>query len=165
MCREHIAQHKIVQHDGPVLIVTGDSPLAQASSLRRLLAEFAASKPACLLGTATKDDPTGLGRIVRDADGEFVAIVEEKDAIPEQLAIREVNMSTYLFDARHLLAALEQLTTENAQGEYYVTDCPGILKQAGQPVAALCTLQPCEALSINTLKDLAIVEAEMRRSY
>ena len=98
MCREQLDGH-----DGPVLIVAGDSPMVQVSSLRALLAEFAAQRPACLLGTATKPNPTGLGRIVRDANGEFPAIVEEKDATPDQRAITEVNLSTYVFRPDALL--------------------------------------------------------------
>ncbi len=149
--------------EGPVLILAGDSPMVQASSLRALLHEFEAHRPACLLGTATKDDPTGLGRIVRDAEGRFEAIVEQKDASPEVQAITEVNMSTYVFRARELIWALGRLTCQNAQGEYYLTDCPGILKEAGRWVSALCRLEPCESLSVNTLDELAAVEAEMRR--
>ena len=72
-------------------------------------------------------------------------------------------MSTYVFQPAPLLAALEQLTANNVQGEYYLTDCPGVLKRAGQRVEALCVLEPCEALSINTPEELAVVEAEMRR--
>src|SRR5438876_10261594 len=86
MCRE-----RLELHEGPVLIVTGDSPLVQASSLRALLQQFAARRYGCLLGTAQKRNPTGLGRIIRDKDGEFAGIVEEKDATPSQLAITEVN--------------------------------------------------------------------------
>jgi bifunctional UDP-N-acetylglucosamine pyrophosphorylase/glucosamine-1-phosphate N-acetyltransferase/UDP-N-acetylglucosamine pyrophosphorylase len=158
MCRPQLAAH-----NGPVLILAGDSPMVQVSSLRALLAEFEASQPACLMGTAKKSDPAGLGRIVRNAEGRFQAIVEEKDATPSQRAITEVNMSTYVFQAAPLLAALQQLTAENVQGEYYLTDCPGVLKKAGQAVEALCVLQPCEALSINTVEELRAVEAEMRR--
>jgi UDP-N-acetylglucosamine diphosphorylase/glucosamine-1-phosphate N-acetyltransferase len=158
MCRPQLATH-----NGPVLIVAGDSPMVQVSSLRALLTEFEASQPQCLLGTAEKADPAGLGRIVRDGQGRFQAIVEEKDATPSQRAITEVNMSTYVFQAAPLLAALEQLTADNVQGEYYLTDCPGVLKKAGNKVEALCVLQPCEALSINTVDELAAVEAEMRR--
>ena len=120
--------------------------------------------PACLLGTGTKPNPAGLGRVVRDATGQFLAIVEEKDATPEQRAITEVNLSTYVFAAASLLSALDQLTDNNVQGEYYLTDCPSVLKAAGERVEALCVLQPCEALSINTLDELAAVEAEMKRS-
>jgi UDP-N-acetylglucosamine pyrophosphorylase len=158
MCREQLAQHS-----GPVLILAGDSPLVQPSSVRALLAEFAASEPACLIGTAHKPSPAGLGRIVRDAAGRFQAIVEEKDATPEQRAITEVNLSTYIFQPAALLSALQQLTANNVQGEYYLTDCPGVLKAAGETVEALPALQPCETLSINNLAELAVVEAEMKR--
>jgi bifunctional UDP-N-acetylglucosamine pyrophosphorylase / glucosamine-1-phosphate N-acetyltransferase len=158
MCRRQLAEH-----DGPVLILAGDSPMAQANSLRALLNEFAARRPACLLGTATTPNPSGLGRVVRDKNGRFLAIVEEKDATTDERAINEVNMSTYVFQADSLLESLDTLTANNAQGEYYLTDCPGVLKAAGQPVEALCVLQPCEALSINTVEELAAVEAEMRR--
>jgi bifunctional UDP-N-acetylglucosamine pyrophosphorylase/glucosamine-1-phosphate N-acetyltransferase/UDP-N-acetylglucosamine pyrophosphorylase len=156
MCRPHL-----LAHDGPVLVVTGDSPLTQESSIRALLDEFRARRPACLLGTLHKADPGSLGRIVRGADGEFVAIVEEKDATPEQRAITEVNMSTYVFDAARLVAALDQLQNANRQREYYLTDCPGILRARGDVVRALPVLQPCEALSINTWADLAVVEAAL----
>ncbi|MCA9225571.1 MAG: glycosyl transferase family 2, partial [Planctomycetales bacterium] len=144
-------------------IVTGDSPLIQTSSIERLFQEYDRERPACILGTLKKDDPFGLGRIVRTDEGEFLGIVEEKDATDEQRRINEVNMSTYVFDCRELLMALEQLRTENNQREYYITDCPGILKSLGKQVAALPVLKPCEALSINTFDDLAAVEAEMRK--
>lgn len=149
-------------HDGAVLVVAGDSPLMQPDSLRKLLAEFDRHRPACILGTASKDDPRGLGRIVRDAAGRFAAIVEEKDATPEQRQIREVNLSCYVFNAVDLLWALERIRPDNAQGEYYVTDCPGILLAAGKDVRALNVLQPCEALSINNMEELAVVAAAMR---
>jgi bifunctional UDP-N-acetylglucosamine pyrophosphorylase/glucosamine-1-phosphate N-acetyltransferase/UDP-N-acetylglucosamine pyrophosphorylase len=158
MCRSQLAAH-----NGPVLILAGDSPMVQVSSLRALLTEFGARRPACLMGTAKKADPTGLGRIVRDAEGRFEAIVEEKDATASQRAITEVNMSTYVFQPAPLLAALDQLTADNVQGEYYLTDCPGVLKAAGYAVEALCVLQPCEALSINTVEELKAVEAELKR--
>ena len=156
--------HEALQgHTGPVVIVTGDSPLLQQSSIERLLDDFATDHPACLLGTLRKDDPSGLGRIVRDEAGNFVGIVEEKDATDRQRAITEVNMSTYVFDTIELLGALDQLTDDNRQREYYITDCPGILKRAGKQVRALAVLQPCESLSVNTLDDLKIVEDEMRK--
>ncbi|HHK41234.1 MAG TPA: glycosyl transferase family 2, partial [Planctomycetaceae bacterium] len=129
MCRSQIESHR-----GPIVIVTGDSPLLQPSSLKKLLDHFHAHHPACLLGTLEKDDPTGLGRILRNEEGEFLGIVEEKDATDEQRRIREVNMSTYVFDPEALLQSLEQLDNRNQQGEYYITDCPGILKAAGKRV-------------------------------
>jgi len=159
MCRE-----RLELQEGPVLILAGDSPMVLASSLRELLAEFAARWPACLMGTANKPNPAGLGRIVRDAKGEFSSIVEEKDATPAHQAITEVNLSTYVFRPDALLSALDQLTSNNAQGEYYLTDCPGVLKKAGERVEALCVLKPSEALSINTPEELAVVEAEMKKA-
>jgi bifunctional UDP-N-acetylglucosamine pyrophosphorylase/glucosamine-1-phosphate N-acetyltransferase len=158
MCREALAAH-----DGPVLILAGDSPMVQVLSLEAVLAEFAAERPACLLGTATKPDPTGLGRVVRDPAGNFLGIVEEKDATPAERAVTEVNMSTYVFQSSDLLWALDQLTADNAQREYYLTDCPGVLKAAGKKVVAVNVLQPCEALSINTPVELAAVEVEMQK--
>ena len=150
-------------HDGPILVLTGDSPMTQADSLRQLLDRYEADRPACILGTLIKDDPTGLGRIVRDESGKFTEIVEEKDATEEQRAIQEVNMSTYVFDGPELLDSLSQLRNDNQQGEYYITDCPGILKAAGKQVEALPVLKPCEALSVNNMADLRVVEDQLQR--
>jgi bifunctional UDP-N-acetylglucosamine pyrophosphorylase/glucosamine-1-phosphate N-acetyltransferase len=158
-----MARAELAGHDGPTLVLAGDSPMVQGASLVRLLDHFRAHRPACLLGTLHKANPTGLGRIVRDASGNFTGIVEEKDAADEQRRITEVNMSTYVFDNRELLHALDQLKNENRQQEFYLTDCPGILRSEGKRVEALAVLQPCEALSINTPEELAAVEAEMIR--
>lgn len=158
MCREQLADHR-----GPVLIVAGDSPLLQADSVRTLLENFSASGCDCVIGTVDKEAPLGYGRIVRDDSGKFKGIVEEKDATPAQREIREVNVSTYLFDSQQLLGALEQLTDNNAQGEYYITDCPAALLAAGKRVAAEKVLQPCESMSINDTDELALVEAEIQR--
>ncbi len=158
MCaRDHFANYL-----GPVLVVAGDSPMMQSESIRKLLAEFAHARPACILGTATKADPSGLGRIVRDGNGKFVGIVEEKDATSEQKRIQEVNLSCYVFNGPDLLESLDRIRSDNAQGEYYVTDCPSVLLAAGRDVRALPILQPCEALSINNMEELAVVEAAMR---
>ena len=158
VCRDELSDF-----DGPVLIVTGDSPLIQVDSVRNLLDAFKTHRPACLIGTTYSDNPEGLGRIVRDDEGQFAEIVEHREATPNQLAISEVNMSTYVFDCRELLWSLQELTTDNSQSEYYVTDCPGILKRAEKRVLALPLLKPCEALSINSVEDLEVVEAEMIR--
>ena len=157
MCREHLAQHR-----GPVFIIAGDSPMLQASSICRLLDRFREEQPACLIGTVQKENPHGYGRVIRDSDGNFAAIVEEKDATDQQRQICEVNVSTYLFDSEQLLVALDQLTDDNVQSEYYLTDCPGLLLAAGKPVSAHNVLQPCEAMSINNLDELREVEDQMR---
>lgn len=157
MCREQLQDH-----DGVTLVLAGDSPLVQVESLNELLRYFRTNQPALLLGTLKKDDPTGLGRIVRDASGEFTGIVEHKDATEEQLAIQEVNMSTYLFNNRDLLWALSQLSNDNAQGEFYLTDCARILRDAGHRVEALPVLKTCESLSINNPEELKLVDHQMR---
>jgi bifunctional UDP-N-acetylglucosamine pyrophosphorylase/glucosamine-1-phosphate N-acetyltransferase/UDP-N-acetylglucosamine pyrophosphorylase len=158
-----MARDQLAGHEGVVMIVAGDSPMLQSGSVKKLLAAFEQDRPACLLGTAHKNDPTGLGRVVRDDDGNFVGIIEEKDATDEQRKITEVNMSTYLFGAADLRTALDQLRNDNVQAEYYITDGPGILRAAGTNVQALDVLQPCEALSINNLAELAVVEEEMKK--
>ena len=147
--------------DGPVFVVTGDSPLMQADSVAALLADYQRRPAACVLGTAYKDEPNGLGRILRDAKGNFVGIIEERDATPEELQITEVNMSYYVFNCGDLLGALDQIRPDNQQGEYYITDVPGLLVAEGKEVRALPVLKPCEALGINTFEELAAVEAEL----
>lgn len=157
MCRGQLQDHQ-----GPVFIIAGDSPMLQASSVRSLLDLYEEEQAACLIGTVNKQNPTGYGRVVRDREGLFQEIVEEKDADDEQRVIKEVNVSTYVFDAQQLLSALAQLTDDNVQGEYYVTDCPAFLKAAGQRVSAHNVLQPCEAMSINNMAELREVEEQMK---
>jgi bifunctional UDP-N-acetylglucosamine pyrophosphorylase/glucosamine-1-phosphate N-acetyltransferase/UDP-N-acetylglucosamine pyrophosphorylase len=147
----------------PVVIVCGDSPMLRPESVRGLLTRFAESGASSLVGTAVTADPQGLGRIVRDAAGRFLRIVEHKDATPEERAIREVNMSTYVFAAGDLLEALSRLDNSNASGEYYLTDCPGILLGDGRLVEALACLDPSETLSVNTPEQLAEVAEALRR--
>ncbi len=163
MCRE-----QITAHDGLVMVVAGDCPMIQVESIRKLIEPYStaesaqAAVPACILGTAHKDQPFGLGRIFRDAAGEFVGIVEEKDATEEQKKITEVNMSYYVFHSPDLLEALTHLKTDNSQGEYYITDTPAVLKKLGKTVLALPVLQPIESLGINTIDELGAVEEAMR---
>lgn len=145
----------------PVVIVCGDSPMLRAASVTDLLAAWHAREASCLLGTAITPDPTGLGRIIRDAAGRFQRIVEQKDASDAERAIDEVNMSTYVFEAHDLLRALAELRPDNAAGEYYITDCPGMLLQAGRIVDAVACLDASETLSVNTPEQLAAVAAAL----
>ncbi len=149
-------------HRGPVVIVAGDSPMLQASSVKKLLATFQQRAMACLLGTLHRPNPTGLGRIVRDPTGKFAGIVEEKDATEQQRKITEVNMSTYVFDAPKLVSVLDRIDNRNTQNEYYLTDYPAKMLGLGMLVDALPVLLPVEALSINTMEHLAEVEAAMQ---
>ncbi len=156
-CREALADHT-----GAVLIVAGDSPMLAADSVSRLLEDFDPAVDACRLGTAHKADPTGLGRVRRDPGGAFLGVVEHKDAAPEELAITEVNLSCYVFSAGELFWALDRIDRGNVQGEFYLTDCPGLLLNAGKRVEALPVLTERETLSINTPEELAAVEAVLR---
>ncbi|MDZ7618181.1 MAG: NTP transferase domain-containing protein [Patescibacteria group bacterium] len=156
VCREVIERQ-----DGPVVVVAGDAPMMQAESIASLLAEYERQPAGCILGTVHKQNPTGLGRVLRNAEGEFVGIVEEKDATEQQRRITEVNMSYYVFDPRYLLHALDNIRNNNAQKEYYITDCPGVMINQEVDVRALAVLKPCEALGINTPTELAAVETAM----
>jgi len=158
MCREQLQSHT-----GPVMVVAGDCPMIQVDSIQKLFESYTESDPpACILGTAHKENPFGLGRIVRTTSGEFSGIVEEKDATEEQKKITEVNMSYYVFHSSDLLDALTHLKTDNSQGEYYITDTPLVLKRQGKKVLALPVLKPIESLGINTIDELKIVEATIQ---
>ena len=159
-----VCRDQLNEHDGPVVVVTGDSPMLQPASLSELLAEFERARPACVLGTLIHPEPTGLGRIVRDENSRFTGIVEEKDATPAQREIDEVNMSTYVFDCQKLIRSLDSLTNHNQQGEYYITDVPAIMLGNGEDVRAMPVLKPIEALSVNTPDDLERVEQALIRS-
>ena len=116
--------------------------------------------------TIELDDPGSYGRVVRDADGEVERIVEAKadgDATAEELAIREINAGTYVFDAAPLAAALAGLSNDNAQGEYYLADVFPALREAGHSVAAHLADDLAVTLGVNNRVDLAAVEAEARR--
>ncbi len=156
MCREQIANH-----NGPVVVVAGDSPMMQSSSIKALLDDFEQTHPACILGTLIHENPEGLGRVIRDANGDFVGIVEHADATDEQRKISEVNMSTYVFDCQKMLSALDSLTDDNEQKEYYITDLPAVMLNNQEDVRALPVLKPIESLSVNTVDQLADVEKAM----
>ena len=161
------AQSELEGFDGPVFVIAGDSPLLRAESIEALFEEYerrsaSGNLAAAILGTVVKESPFGMGRILRDAQGMFLGIVEEKDATEEQRKITEINMSYYVFHAPDLLDALGALRTDNAQGEYYLTDVPAILRTRGQSVLALPVLQKCEALGVNRVEDLIPVEAALR---
>src|SRR5690606_25217222 len=123
--------------DGIVLVTSGDVPLVTAELLRSLVDTHRAEGNAVTLVSAERPDPTGYGRVVRDASGAVTAIVEHKDASPEQRAIQEINAGLYAFDAATLRDALQSLSTENAAGELYLTDVIGIARAAGLRVGAV----------------------------
>ena len=150
MCESYLTGHQ-----GSVLILAGDTPLLQGSSLKALLNSQAEMKAACVIGTADTKNNDGLGRIVRDASGTFQCIVEQKDASPEQRRITEINTGCYAFNTPLLLKALHQVKPNNSQAEYYLTDCPRILMDEGHNVTATCSLTIEEALGVNTRVQLS----------
>ncbi|HXG58419.1 MAG TPA: bifunctional UDP-N-acetylglucosamine diphosphorylase/glucosamine-1-phosphate N-acetyltransferase GlmU [Thermoanaerobaculia bacterium] len=157
----------VLERDGiggkQVLILSGDVPLTRPETLRRLLEEHAAKKNALTLLSVRLGDPGMYGRIVRDASGDVVRIVEAKDASGDEKRIDEVNAGIYVFEAGDLFANLRRLSTDNAQGEYYLTDLIAILRAAGRRVGAVMAGDPVEALGVNSRADLAVIEAEIQR--
>lgn len=147
----------LAEHDGPVLVLAGDTPLLKGSSLSRLLEVQQQQNAACVVGTAITEANEGLGRIVRDTNGSFLRIVEQKDATPEEAAILEINTGCFAFDGRQLFKALNQVRPNNNQAEYYLTDCAEILLKDGETVLAETAFNIQEALGVNTQEQLAEV--------
>ncbi|WP_347059388.1 bifunctional UDP-N-acetylglucosamine diphosphorylase/glucosamine-1-phosphate N-acetyltransferase GlmU [Blastococcus sp. HT6-30] len=141
--------------EGAVLIVNGDSPLLTTRTLDALVAAHDAAGSVFTVLTAEVDDPTGLGRIVRDERGAPQAIIEERDATAEQRAIREVNAGVYVAAAGTLRRVLAGLATDNAQGEQYLTDALAPLVAAGAPTAAVVAEDPDDVLGCNDRRELA----------
>lgn len=143
-------------------ILCGDGPLIRAETLATLLDLHRREHAAATLATSVIPEPKGYGRIVRDAQGRLAGIVEQKDATPDQLAIREVNPSYYCFRTDALLSALARVGNANASREYYLTDVFAILRGDGLTVAAVDAVPPEDILSINDPAQLAEVDAILR---
>ena len=141
--------------DGSLLVLSGDCPLITADTMRALVETRERDNAAVVVLTMQPDDPFGYGRIIRDADGQVERIVEQKDATPEEAAVGECNSGFYCFDARALFDALEQVGSDNAQGEYYLTDVLEICRKAGRSVLALPASDDSECLGINSRVQLA----------
>lgn len=145
-----------------VLVLSGDTPLLLAESLRRLVEAHRASGAWATVLSFEPEDPRSYGRIVRGADGAVERIVEAGDASDEELAIREVNSSIYVFRAERLWPALERLQPHNVQGELYLTDTIALLVAEGGPVAAHNGGSPVETEGVNTRVELAAASAGLR---
>lgn len=142
--------------DGTVVVVCGDTPLLTGATLAQLAATHEADGNAVTVLTAEVPDATGYGRIVRDAaSGAVTAIVEHKDATEAQRAIREINSGVFAFDGQLLAEALKQVRTDNSQGEEYLTDVLGILREAGHRVGASVAADHREIAGINNRVQLS----------
>jgi len=160
------ARDALSQSNSTVLVLSGDVPLVRSETLATLVGQHRASNEhdsGCTLLSVRLENPTGYGRIVRDNDGRFVKIVEQKDAKADELQIREINAGLYCFEAQALFKALDRVQPANEQGEYYLTDVPELLCSEGKPVGIYLHSDSREVSGINTHADLAEFENMLRR--
>ena len=148
---------------GTIVVTYGDVPLLTSETLREVLAAHEGASVAVTVVTSHIPDPTGYGRIVRDADGSVARIVEQKDATDDERAITEVNSGIYAFEATLLTQALAGLGTDNAQGEKYLTDVVGIARAQGRAVAAYVLADVWQTEGVNDKIQLARLGAELNR--
>ncbi|HEX6246738.1 MAG TPA: bifunctional UDP-N-acetylglucosamine diphosphorylase/glucosamine-1-phosphate N-acetyltransferase GlmU [Nocardioidaceae bacterium] len=156
-------QDKAGTTDGTVVVMFGDTPLLEAETVAELVADHSGSGRALTILTAEVDDPFGYGRIIRDGAGDVTAIVEEKDATPEQAAIREINSGIFAFDGGFLADAVTRITNDNAKGEYYLTDVVAIARDQGRTVGAHSIDDVLQTEGANDRAQLAGLAAEMNR--
>ena len=159
---DDLAARGVSISEGPVVVLTGDTPLLTGRTLVSLVMEHESTGASATVLTARLADPSGYGRIVRESDGSVTAIVEDKDADAEQRRIDEVNSGMYAFSGGRLVDGLSRLTTDNAQGEEYLTDVVGLLRHDGDAVAAALCADADEILGVNDRVQLAEAAAIMR---
>ncbi|WP_275266123.1 bifunctional UDP-N-acetylglucosamine diphosphorylase/glucosamine-1-phosphate N-acetyltransferase GlmU [Nocardioides caldifontis] len=148
---------------GTVVVMSGDTPLMQGETLRGLVRDHEAAGRAVTLLTGLVPDPFGYGRVLRDADGSVTAIVEEKDATPEQAAVREINSGIYAFDGAFLAGAVGRIGNDNAKGEYYLTDVVAIARADGATVGAHVVDDVAQTEGANDRAQLAGLAAQLNR--
>lgn len=146
---------------GTVAIFTGDAPLIKEESVKKLIQVHEENNYSAVILTSLVNDPKGYGRIIRE-NNEVKKIVEHKDCSEEELRVKEINAGMYCFDIENLLQALNKLSNNNAQGEYYLTDVIGILKSEGKKVGAL-VVDFEETLGVNSRVELSQAESVMRK--
>ena len=155
------AEPFLADQRGDVLLLSGDVPLMRTATLRALMDHHRETEAAATVLTAIFDDPAGYGRIVRK-DGLITAIVEHRDASPDERRIREINSGIYAFALAPLFPSLKQIGAANAQGEYYLPDLVRILRAQGRTVEAVALPDAQEILGVNSRKELADVSAALR---
>lgn len=158
-----MAEEQLANLDGQTLVIAGDTPLITGDSLVNLIEHHVKHKNVATILTAEADNPFGYGRIIRDKHGDVTKIVEQKDATDFEQLVKEINTGTYVFDNKRLFEALKNITTDNAQGEYYLTDVISIFKEAGEKVGAYKLRDFDESLGVNDRVALATAERIMRQ--
>jgi len=156
------AEAALGEGDFPVLICYGDMPLLRRETYEELVRMHTAEQNACTILTGTTNLALPFGRIVRDADGRFQEVVEDRDCTPEQKAIRELNVGVYVFQSSALIPALSQLGRGNSQGEYYLTDVPAILRDQGLSIGVCMRELDEEIIGVNTVEQLHEVEGYLK---
>jgi len=148
--------------ESTTLVLSGDVPMITEATLAALTKAHFEQNAVCTVLTVRLKDPTGYGRVVRSENGGFERIVEQKDASDDQREIDEINSGIYCFDTKKLFAALERVGNNNAQGEYYLTDVPQILREDGEAVAIYQCEDPREVEGVNDRRQLAQMEKVIR---
>jgi bifunctional UDP-N-acetylglucosamine pyrophosphorylase/glucosamine-1-phosphate N-acetyltransferase len=156
------ARSTLDAHHGDVLVLSGDAPLVTPALLRELVDTHRRDDAWATVLSFEPDDPTPYGRVLRNGDGRLEAIVEASDATLEQLQMREVNSSIYIFRGERLWPVLDRLQPHNAQGELYLTDSVALLVAEGGKVAVHKARDPREAIGVNTRVELAAATAQLR---
>jgi bifunctional UDP-N-acetylglucosamine pyrophosphorylase / glucosamine-1-phosphate N-acetyltransferase len=146
---------------GTILVLPGDMPLVSATTLERLVAHHRDTGAAATMLTAIVEQPNGYGRVLRQG-GRVKRVVEERDATDDEKKVAEINTSVYCFEADRLWSALAEVTPDNDQGEYYLTDVIGLLNRRGARVEGVPVVDPREALGVNDRKQLAVAAAVQR---
>ncbi|MDR0846932.1 MAG: bifunctional UDP-N-acetylglucosamine diphosphorylase/glucosamine-1-phosphate N-acetyltransferase GlmU [Lactobacillales bacterium] len=164
-----IAEPALKGRVGLTLIIAGDTPLIDEAAIEKLFADHVASGNKATILTAEAPNPTGYGRIIRDADGQVLRIVEQKDGSADELAVREINTGTFVFDNIELFDALDKIGNDNAQGEYYLTDAIEIIRLNGGGVGASVMADFADSLGVNDRVALnqaeELMQAKLRRKH
>ncbi|MFV9834544.1 bifunctional UDP-N-acetylglucosamine diphosphorylase/glucosamine-1-phosphate N-acetyltransferase GlmU [Bacillus stercoris] len=156
------AQPFLADEKGVTIVICGDTPLLTAETMEEMLKEHTQREAKATILTAVAEDPTGYGRIIRSQNGVVQKIVEHKDASEEERLVTEINTGTYCFDNEALFRAIDQVSNDNAQGEYYLPDVIEILKNEGETVAAYQTGNFQETLGVNDRVALSQAEQFMK---
>jgi len=158
------ARSLLENSDSLVLVLSGDVPMIRVETLKKLIEYHNSTGAACSILSVRLENPTGYGRIIRDNDGGFRKIVEQRDATEEERQVREINSGIYCFEAGDLFRALRKIEPKNEQGEYYLTDVAEIMLASGGTVSVHLINDPREVSGINTRAELAEFENLIRRS-
>ena len=150
------ARSQLENSDSLLLVLSGDVPLIKAETLQKLIAQHRASGAACTILAVRLENPTGYGRIIRDANDNFQRIVEQKDATEEERKVREINSGIYCFETTDLFAALRRVEPKNQQGEYYLTDVAEIMLASGRKVDVFLHVDARAVYGINPRAELGV---------